>query len=171
MNYDWRKWTVLLGACLAAALSAQQAQRPAEKKAFQAQAPSTASYSVKDGQETMEITNVVYEMTGNGVPGRPINERLMLRKTVHTKAVVDEIGMEGSTTIEAWPLGVNDKQKPRYTLKVAGVEPQTLHSDLLVVARGLEEVEWWSAYALGTGAHLFDTYVPVLSFAIGGPSR
>ena len=32
--------------------------------------------------------------------------------------------------------------------------------------RGLEEVAWWSVYRLGTGQHLFDTYVPVVSFSI-----
>jgi hypothetical protein len=27
-------------------------------------------------------------------------------------------------------------------------------------------VEWWSVYQLGTGQHLFDTYVPLLGFSI-----
>ena len=33
---------------------------------------------------------------------------------------MDEIGMEASTTVEAWPLGVDPKQKPLYTLKADG---------------------------------------------------
>ena len=171
MNYEFRDWTVLLAAYFAMALPAQQPQRPADKRPFQAQAASTAAYSVKDGQETVEVTNVAYEMTGSGIPGRPHNERLMLRKTVHTKEVVDEIGIEAATLVEAWPLGVDFKHKPLYAVTASGVGPATVGSDLLVISRGLEEVEWWSAYALGTGAHLFDTYVPVLQFAIGWPAR
>jgi hypothetical protein len=54
------------------------------------------------------------------VPGRPQDERLLLRTTTRTKQVVDEIGMEASTTVEAWPLGVDPKQKPLYTLKARG---------------------------------------------------
>ena len=37
---------------------------------------------------------------------------------------------------------------------------------LFVIDRGLEEVEWWSVYQLGTGKHLFDTYVPLGGFSI-----
>ena len=37
---------------------------------------------------------------------------------------------------------------------------------MIVIDRGLEEVEWWSVYRLGTGQHLFDTYVPLLGFSI-----
>ena len=41
-----------------------------------------------------------------------------------------------------------------------------LFRSLLAVSRGLEETEWWSVYKLGSGQHLFDTYVPLLSFSI-----
>jgi hypothetical protein len=167
MNYDSRRCTVLLATGLATALLAQQPQRPAGKKPFQAQSASTVAFTVKDNQETTEITNVAYEQTGSGVPGRPRDERLMLRKTSHTKQIVDEIGMEASTTIQAWPLGVDLKQKPLYSLTVPGVDPRTVNSHLIVISRGLEEVEWWSVYGLGNGAHLFDTYVPVIQLSIG----
>ena len=132
---------------------------------FQAQSPAGVTYGVnKDGQQTVEITNVAYEVTGTGVPGRPQDERLLLRSTTRTKQVVDEIGMEASTTVEAWPLGVDPKQKPLYSLKVAGVDSKTVDGALLLVLRGLEETEWWSVYKLGTGQRLFDTYVPLLGF-------
>ena len=36
-----------------------------------------------------------------------------------------------------------------------------------MISRGLEEVEWWSAYKLGNGEHLFDSYVPVASSLVG----
>jgi hypothetical protein len=137
------------------------------RQPFQAQSPASVTYGVnKDGQQTVEITNVAYEVTSTGVPGRPQDERLLLRSTTRTKQVVDEIGMEASTTVEAWPLGVDPKQKPLYALKVAGVDSKTVDGALLVVLRGLEDTEWWSVYKLGTGERLVDTYVPLLGFSI-----
>jgi hypothetical protein len=162
MNHDSRGWTGVLAAGLALALSAQQPKKP-----FQAQSGSTVAFTTKDNQETTEITNVSYEQTGSGVPGRPRDERLMLRRTTHTRQIVDEIGMEASTTIQAWPLGVDLKQRPLYSLTVSGVDPRTIDSQLIVISRGLEEVEWWSVYSLGSGAHLFDTYTPLIQFFIG----
>jgi hypothetical protein len=135
-------------------------------KAFQSQAPASVVYGVnKDGQQTVDIANVAYEVTSSGVPGRPQNERLLLRTTTRTKQVVDDIGTEASTTVDAWPLGVDPKQKPMYTLKAEGVDCKTVDSALLVILRGLEDTEWWSVYKLGTGERLFDTYVPLLSFS------
>ena len=82
---------------------------------FKSQSPASVVYGVnKDGQQTVEITNVAYEVTG------PSDKRLLLRTTTRTKQVMDEIGMEASTTAEAWPLGVDPKQKPLYTLKADG---------------------------------------------------
>jgi hypothetical protein len=139
-----------------------QTQQP-----FQAQSPASVVYGVnKDGQQTVEITNVAYEVTSTGVPGRPQDERLLLRTTTRTKRVLDEIGMEASTTMEAWPLGVDPKQKPLYALKVAGVDAKTVDGALLVILRGLEDTEWWSVYKLGTGERGFDTYVPLVGFSI-----
>jgi hypothetical protein len=152
---DFRYCTFLL----ATALSAQQ-QRP-----FQAQSPSTLAYSIKDGQQAVDITNVTYEMTGEGIPGLPRDQRLILRNSTHTTQLVGDIGMEASTNVQAWPLGVDLKEKPLYSLTVAGVEPKTVNGELLVISRGLEEVEWWSVYALGTGRHLFDTHVPLVQFS------
>jgi hypothetical protein len=170
MKQRFCNWTLVVLPCLAAALSAQTAQPPADKKPMQAQGASTVAYRMKDGQETVDITNVAYEMTGSGIPGRPKNERLMLRKTVRTREIVDEIGMEASTLVQAWPLGADLKQAPLYAVTASGTEPKTIGSDLLVISRGVEEVEWWSTYTLGTGAHLFDTYVPVLQFRTGSPT-
>ena len=73
--------------------------------------------STKTAKQTVEITNVAYEVTSTAVPGRPQDERLLLRTTTRTKQVVDEIGMEAATTVEAWPLGVDPKQKPLYSLE------------------------------------------------------
>jgi hypothetical protein len=126
-----------------------------------AQSPASVVYGVnKDGQQTVEITNVVYEVTG------PTDKRLLLRVTTRTKEVIDEVGMEASTTAEAWPLGVDLEQRPLYTLKTDGMDARTVGGALLVILRGLEDTPWWSVYKLGTGERLFDTYVPLLGFSI-----
>jgi hypothetical protein len=124
---------------------------------FQSQSPASVVYAVnKDGQQTFEITNVAYEVTG----------RRLLRTTTRTKQVVDDIGMEASTTVEAWPLGVDPKQNPLYTLTSNGMDAKTVDRALLVILRGLEDTKWWSVYKLRTGERLFDTYVPLLGFSI-----
>jgi hypothetical protein len=133
----------------------------------QTQAPSSVSVTgSKEGEQAVEIQNVTYEVTGTAVPGRPQNERLLLRKTSHSKQVLGDKGIEAMVTLEAWPLGVDPKQKPLYTVKVTGETGQTIDNSLYVAARGLEEVEWWSVYKLGTGQYLFDTFVPLVSFSI-----
>src|SRR5579862_4851026 len=96
-----------------------------------AQSSSTFSFETKDGEKTVQIANVAYEVTGNGVPGLPRDERLVLRKTTKTKHAIDDIGIEASTTVEAWPLGADLKQKPLYSLTVSGIDP-VVNSDVLV---------------------------------------
>jgi len=146
---------------LAALASAQQ--RPP----IHAESLSTVDYtSAADGSETVEIRNISHEVTGTQVPGRPDNERLLLRKTTRSKQVLGDIGMEATVTLEAWRVGEDPRRKPLYTLAVAGADAHTLDNALWVVSRGLEETEWWSVYKLGSAQHLFDTYVPLLSFSI-----
>ena len=140
---------------------AQQVPAP-----MHAQSASTVSLVAKGDAQTLDINNVTYEVTGDFVPGRPRGERILLRKTVSSKQVLGDIGQEASTTLEAWPLGVDLKQKPIYTVKVTGTGGQTVDTALFVADRGLEEVDWWSVYRLGTGQHLFDTYVPLVGFSI-----
>src|SRR6204780_630204 len=153
--------------CIALVLSIAGIVFAQTHKPFQAQSPASVTYGVnKDGQQTVEIANVAYEVTSTGVPGRPQNERLLLRTTTRSKQVVDEIGMEAPTTVEAWPLGVDPSQKPLYALKVQGVDGKTVDGALSVILRGLEDTEWWSVYKLGTGERLFDTYTPLLGFSI-----
>lgn len=152
---------------LAAALASAQ---PAPRKAappIQTESASTFhSTTAADGEQTIEIRNVSYEVSGTQVPGRPDDERLLLRNTTRSKQVLGDIGEEASVTLEAWPLGQDLRQKPLYTLTVGGVEGHTRDNAIFVVSRGLEETEWWSAYRLGGGQHLFDSYVPPLGFSI-----
>jgi hypothetical protein len=155
-------WARKLAVFLLAVLVRAQ-QRPP----LHAQSASTIDFSsAADGSETVEIRNISHEVTGTQVPGRPPGERLLLRKTTHSKQVLGDIGLEATVTLEAWRLGEDPRQKPLYTLTVAGEDARTIDNALLAVSRGLEETEWWSVYKLGSGQHLFDTYVPLLSFSI-----
>lgn len=145
---------------------AQEPPRAPKAAPMHAQSSSTVSLKDQGDEQTLEINNVTYEVTGDFVPSRPRDERLLLRKTTASKSVLGDIGQDANTTLEAWPLGVDLKQKPVYTLKVVGTGGATLDNALFVADRGLEEVAWWSVYRLGTGQHLFDTYVPLISFSI-----
>jgi hypothetical protein len=136
----------------------------APPKPYQGQSTSTFSSTVKGTDQTIEISNVTYQLTGTGTPG-PTGE-MVLRKTTHTKHVMGDIGEEASTTVEAWTLGSDFKQKPLYVVKTEGVDPIVLDGEVLQISRGLEEVEWWSVYKLANGEHLFDTYTPLLKFSI-----
>ena len=147
-------------------VSAQQTPQKIAQP-LHAESSSTIDFSsAADGSETVEIRNVSHEVTGTQVPGRPPGERLVLRKTVRSKQVLGDIGMEATVTLEAWRVGEDLRRKPLYSLTVTGDEGHTIDNALFVVERGLEETEWWSVYKLGSGQHLFDTYVPLLSFSI-----
>jgi hypothetical protein len=130
-----------------------------------AQPVSSYRYTVKGDEKTVEITNVHYEIAGRG------NISLVLRETTHSKQVLGDIGMEASTTTEAWTLGTDLKGKPLYSVTVEGSDSRVVEDDLFVVSRGLEEVEWWSVYRLANGARLFDTYVPLVKLGEGGEYR
>jgi hypothetical protein len=135
-------------------------------KPLHAQASSTFDYTpTADGFGTIEIRNVSYEVITN-VPGRPPADRLLLRKTIRSKEVLGDMGIEANVSLEAWHLPDDLRQRSLYTLNVQGSEGNTKDNALFVVSRGLEEVEWWSIYKLGNGQHLFDTYVPLESFSI-----
>jgi len=144
---------------------------PTRKHPLEAQAPSTIRYSQEDGADVIEITNVQFELAGSAIPGRPRDEHLILRKTTKTREVIGDIGMQASSVVEAWPLGADLKDKPLYVVTVEGIEPKTRNDEVLVISRGLEEVSWWSVYRLGSGAHLLDTYVPLVEFPVRGAHR
>ena len=143
------------------AAGAQPAHQP-----FQARAASTVALSKVGDTEELDITNVTYEVTPAYVPGRPGAERLLLRQTCTTKAILEEPEWGSTTVLEAWPLGASLSQKPTYTIKATGPGGRTVDGSLFVIERGTGEVEWWSVYQLGTGQHLFDTYVPLVGFSI-----
>src|SRR5262249_43968884 len=106
--------------------------QPATKKPFQAQATSSIGYGAKDGEETVEIRNVAYDVSGPQIPGRPAEERLLIRKTTRSKEVLGEKGVEAMVTVEAWPLGASLSQKPLYTIALSGLDSRNLDNALLV---------------------------------------
>jgi len=134
---------------------------------MQSQASSSITATkAADGSEVVEIRNVSYEVTGTAVPGRPGDERLLLRKTTHSKETLGDIGSDSAITLEAWRFGDDPRQPPLYSIHISGTDGHTLDNAVFVASRGLEEVDWLSVYKLGTGQHLFDTYVPLVSFSI-----
>jgi hypothetical protein len=151
--------TIALLAMFAPGIFAQGAPKP-----YQGQSASTFSSTVKGKDQTIEISNVTYELTGTATAG--LTGDIVLRKTTHIKHVMGDIGEEASTTVEAWTLGTDFKQKPLYVVKTEGVDPIVLDGEVLQISRGLEEVAWWSIYKLANGERLFDTYTPLLKFSI-----
>ncbi|HEY2016752.1 MAG TPA: hypothetical protein VGH38_24780 [Bryobacteraceae bacterium] len=147
-----------------------QAPPPGKKAAgtpMQSRSASTITYTSKDGEETVEINNVAFELTGDSIPGRPPNSRLVLRTTTHSTQVLGDKGVEATVTMEAWPLQAGLNGKPLYSVKTPGIGAQTLDGELWVADRSIDpDATWWSIYKLGTGQHLLDTYVELLRFSI-----
>src|SRR5215469_12911690 len=163
--------TGIAGMSLMLAQAAQTPkQQPAHKvmsRPVRAQSLSSVSSSAADdGSQLLEIRNVSYEVTGTDVPGLARDERLLLRKTTHSKETMGDIGMDATILLEAWRFGDDLGQKPRYAISVPGTDGHPMDDAIFIASRGLEEVDWWSVYRLGTGQHLFDTYVPLVSFSI-----
>jgi len=154
------KWMVVAGVIFAAAAGAQP------RTPFQARAASTVSLVKEHGADTVRITNVTYEVISAPVFTRPRDERLLLRQTCTSKAVLDEPEVDATTVLEAWPLGTSLSQKPIYRIQASGTGGRTVDGSIFVIDRATGEVGWWSVYQLGSGKHLFDTYVPLLGFSI-----
>ena len=136
------------------------------KVSFQAQSASTISYTVASDGETVEIHNVAWQYTGTQVPGRPADERLLLRTTTHAKNFLGNIPEPGTLTLEAWPLGVDPNQKPLYSVKLEGDAARTLDNCLWVIDRGYVDAPMWTIHRLGDGRHLFDTHVELVRFTV-----
>ena len=126
-----------------------------------AQPVSSYRYTAKGDEKTVEITNVNYEM---------VMFDLVLRTTSRLKQNLGDIGVEALTTVEAWKLGVDMKTKPLYTVKQAGTDSHTVDKEVFVISAGVEEVEWWSVYSITNGAHLFETYTPLVGVNINRAS-
>lgn len=133
----------------------EQAHQP-----FQAQSVSTMQYGRNsDGQDTLDIANVTFDLAQIGQ-----DRRLILRKTHTGHNVIGDQGDDSKITVEAWPLGVNLKEKPLYRVTLDGEDAVAVDSALLVFDR-TQEIAWWSVYRLDTGTHFFDTNTPLLRFS------
>ena len=158
--------------CSAAALCAVSAVAflaPAasgQTSPISAQSASSFSFETKDGQQTVTIANATFQVIQPYLPGHKDTQRLVLRTATRTTEVIDDIGIQGSVTVEAWPLGADLSQKPSYGITLEAAGARVMNQSILVFDRGLEEVEWWSVYDIEKGRHLFDTYVPVVEFTI-----
>jgi len=138
----------------------------AQTPPISAQSASSFSYGTKDGQQTITITNVTFQAIQPYLPERKNTKRLVLRTATRTTEVVDDIGIQGSVTVEAWPLGADLSEKPSYGITLEAADAKVMNQSILVFDRGLDEVEWWSVYDIEKGQHLFDTHVPVVEFTI-----
>lgn len=157
----------LLAAAFTIELAAQQPPPAAPAKPLQAQSYSTFTESTnKDGQKIIDIRNVRYGKTGQGVPGLPKDQSLLLRISTRVREVIDEAGVRGTVMLEAWPLGSDPKSRPIYNPTITGTDAQVVDDAVWVVSRGLEETEWWTVLKLSTTQRLFDTYVPLVHFSI-----
>jgi len=160
------------GLCAAGAIafllveSIASGQTPGPFPTVTAQSASNFAYETKDGQQTITITNVSFQVIDPYLPGRKDTQRLVLRTATRTTELIDEIGIQGSVTVETWPLGTDLGQKPSYGITLQAAGAKVMNQSILVFDRGLEEVQWWSVYDLVKGQHLFDTYVPVVEFSI-----
>jgi len=133
-------------------------------------AQSTASFalSVTDGEAIADITSVAFAVTGTAVPDRPADERLVLRTTVRSHAVIGDKGIDETVAVAAWPLGRDLATAPLYAITLDGGGATVRDNGILVFDRQTEELAWWSVYGLGSGTPLFDTHVPLLGFSITG---
>lgn len=152
------------GACAQAPPKPATTEAPAKPGA--AQATSTFSYDVIDDQQIIAIANVAYQVLDPYFPDRKQTQRLVLRTTTRTKSVIDEIGIEGSVTVDAWPLGTGLDRPPLFSVKQEAVSVAVMNQSVLVFDRTVEDVPWWSVYSLDQGRHLFDTYLPVTEFSV-----
>ncbi len=158
----------VLAAASAAHLLAMTALARADSGEPLASARAESSFGLheKDSAKVVDITNVTFATTGQYVPGRREEERLLVRTITQSREVIDEKGMEAKVTVEAWPLGGDPAQSPLYAVTREGVGATIDDNALLVFDRGTEDVDWWSIFALGTGKPLFDTLVPLLHFPL-----
>ena len=146
--------------------SVASGQTPDSPSSVAAQSISNFSYDSKDGQQTITITNTTFQTVEPYLPGHKDTRRLVLRTATRSTEVIDEIGMQGSITVEAWPLGTDLGQKPIYGITLEAAGAKVMNQSILVFDRGLEDVQWWSVYDIEKGQHLFDTYVPPVEFSI-----
>lgn len=142
---------VLRFALLAASLGMLYAQSTARSE-------STIVQKVEHGDSVVEIRNTGFELAG----------KLVLRKTVQSREVIGDKGLESEVTLAAWPLGSDlAKKKPLYEVKSAGTDARTRNGEIWILENAADpDVPVWSVYTLATGRRLFRSHVPPLEFGV-----
>lgn len=122
-----------------------------------ARSESSIRQRVENGDSIIEIGNTGFELAGS----------LVLRKTVRSREVVGDKGMESEVLLAAWPLGTDLASKPLYEVKTAGTDAHTRNAEVWIVEDATDpDVPGWSVYRLANGTRLFQTYVQPLEFGI-----
>ena len=112
---------------------------------------------VEQGDTVVEIRNSGFELAGN----------LVLRKTIQSREVVGDKGLESEVALAAWPLGNDLAKKPLYEVKAKGTDARTRNGEIWIVEDATDpDVPVWSVYTLATGRRLFRSHVHPLEFGV-----
>jgi len=140
-----------------------------------------SSFAVETLPESLVQTTVVnttYRVTGTFIPGRPQEERFVIRQRIETVQVQDEKGSR-STVVRAdvWRLGDDMAAPPLYTIEQPGADDARLFRAEYYVVLG-ENTDWpyapETAYRLADGTRMFEASAPWATLQVlgeGPPTR
>ena len=122
-----------------------------------AKSESSIVQKAEQGDNVVEIRNSGFELAGN----------LVLRKTIHSREVVGDKGLESEVALAAWPLGNDLAKKPLYEVKAKGTDARTRNGEIWIVEDAADpDVPIWSVYTLATGRRLFRSHVQPIEFGV-----
>ncbi len=111
----------------------------------------------EQGDSVVEILNTGFELAGN----------LVLRKTIRSREVVGDKGLDSEVALAAWPLGSDLAKKPLYDVKAAGTDARTRNGEIWIVEDAADpDVPVWSVYTLASGRRLFRSHVQPLELGV-----
>lgn len=117
----------------------------------------------EDGRTAGQMINVGFRTVMVAMPGEPRPRRLLLRLEVRNPDVFANSRGEGRVRLDAWAMddAADIKKAALYTIIAPGTVATVDDDGMLVVERGSRR----SAYALSSGAWLFDADAPLTRFA------
>lgn len=118
----------------------------------------------EDGRVTLRMTNTTYAQLSVPVAGDPRPRRLLLRQRT-----VGGTDGDGRISLDAWPMGmpIDLRRPPIYTVRTLGNSASLGDDGLFWTERGGRR----SAWSLADGAWLFDTDLPLATFAFEPDAR
>jgi len=136
----------------------------------EARSSSTFAYSEKDGEKTVRISNVAYQVTQIY---NPSESWIVLRNTTRSTQILGDKGWESKVTLEAWPIGSDLSRKPLYAIETAGSEATLLGGELWQVLDEATDpdVPVWSVYRAANGQRLFESFVAPLAMRVPAASE